>query len=108
MDDLPEEIKPERKAVWELLDEAEAQRLQILANGYVPVPCNGKIPTIAAWQSGRPSEDEIKQWTKFCPKATNTGITTSDVPTCDVDVMDVGIADEIQAAIERLTGADPL
>jgi hypothetical protein len=108
MDDLPEEIKPERKAAWERLDEAEAQRLQLLANGYGPVPCNGKIPTITAWQNGRPSEDEIKQWTKFCPKAMNTGITTAYVPTCDIDVTNVGIADEIQATIERLIGADLL
>src|SRR5262245_4813984 len=108
MDDLPEEIKPERKAAWELRDEAEAQRLQLLANGYVPVPCNGKIPTIAAWQNGRPSKDEIRQWTKFCPKAMNTGITTAYVPTCDIDVTNVGIANEIQATIEGLIGADPL
>jgi hypothetical protein len=108
MDDLPEEIKPERKAAWEQLDEAEAQRFQLLANGYVPVPCNGKIPTIAAWQSGCPSKDEIKQWTKFCPKATNTGITTAYVPTCDIDVTSAGIADEIQTMIERLIGLDPM
>src|SRR5262245_22191354 len=108
MDDLPEEIKPERKAAWERLDEAEVQRLQLLANGYLPVPCNGKIPTIAAWQKGRPSEDEIKQWSEFCPKATNTGITTAYVPTCDIDVTNVDIADEIQITIERLIGADPL
>jgi hypothetical protein len=108
MDDLLDEIKPQRKAAWELLDEAEVQRFQLLANGYVPVPCNGKVPTIAAWQSGCPSNGEIKQWTKFCPNATNTGITTAHVPTCDIDVTDVGIADEIQATIERLIGTDPL
>jgi hypothetical protein len=68
MDDLPEEIKPERKAAWERLDEAEVQRFQLLANGYVPVPCNGKIPTIAAWQNGRPSEDEIKAMDKVLPE----------------------------------------
>jgi hypothetical protein len=107
MDDLPEEIKPDRKAAWEQLDEAEAQRLQLLANGYVPVPCNGKTPTIAGWQNDRPTEDEIKQWTKFCPEAVNTGITTAYVPTCDIDVTNVVIAGEIQTMIGRLIGADP-
>jgi hypothetical protein len=108
MDDLPEEIKPKRKAAWEQLDEAEARRLQLLANGYVPVPCNGKVPTITAWQNGMPSVDEIRQWTKHCKNATNTGITTAYVPTCDIDVTNVDIADEIQTMIERLIGADPL
>jgi AAA domain len=108
MDDLPAAVKPERKAAWERLDEAEAQRLQVLANDYGPVPCIGKIPTITAWQDGCPSQDEIKQWTKFCPKAMNTGITTAYVPTCDIDITNVGIADEIQTTIERLVGADPL
>src|SRR5262249_7726967 len=76
--------------------------------GYGPVPCNGKVPTITAWQNGRPSEDEIKQWTKFCPKATNTGITTAYVPTCDIDVTNIDVADEIQTMIEHLIGVDPL
>ena len=38
----------------------------------------------------------------------NTGITTAYVPTCDIDVTNVGIADEIQTTIERLIGAHPL
>ena len=108
MDDLPEEIKPERKAVWEQLDEAEAQRLQLLANGYVPVPCNGKVPVITNWQNGRPSEGEIGQWKEFCKGATNTGVTTAYTPTVDIDVTNVDIADDIQTTVERLIGADPL
>src|SRR6476660_4295737 len=107
MDDLPEEIKPKRKAAWEQLDEAEAQRLQLLANGYVPVPCNGKVPVLSNWQNGKPEESEIKDWSRFCKNATNTGVTTAYTPTVDIDVLDTAIADEIQTTIERLIGADP-
>jgi len=35
-------------------------RLALRAQGYSPVPCKGKVPSIAEWQTKHsPSEDEI-------------------------------------------------
>src|SRR6476620_2145032 len=85
-------------ANWELADLAKAYRLKLLAAGYVPLPVTGKIPALAGWQNGVPDTDEIHQWTKGCPAAFNTGITTALTPTLDIDILN----EEAAVAVEDL------
>jgi hypothetical protein len=59
-----QEHKPNGKgAQAQSADDITALRLTLRENGYSPIPCVGKIPTLNAWQeSASATEDEIKRW----------------------------------------------
>jgi AAA domain/Bifunctional DNA primase/polymerase, N-terminal len=59
-------------------------RLAVQANGYAPIPCNGKVPAIPAWQNTADAScAEIARWT-----GTNTGVLTAFTPAIDIDITD--------------------
>ena len=69
-------------------------RLQMQANGFEPVPCVGKRPSITGWQ-GKTSASvaEIRAWT-----GTNTGCLTAHTPAIDIDITDpeaAALAEEV-------------
>jgi hypothetical protein len=94
-----------KEAKWEVADRAKATRLRLLSAGFVPVPVDGKRPAIAGWQNPNPpSEEELSQWTKVCPTATNTGVLCTNTPTIDVDILDMEVANEIQNIAAMMAG----
>jgi len=75
-----------------------AQRLKLLANGYPPLPIEGKRPPLKDWQKKiAASEAEIELWEKVYPYATNTGILTQLTPTLDIDITDSEAADAVES-----------
>jgi 8-oxo-dGTP pyrophosphatase MutT (NUDIX family) len=75
-----------------------ARRLALLANGYAPLPIEGKRPPLKDWQKKTAvSEAEIEFWEKVYPLATNTGILTQLTPTLDIDITNPETAEAIEA-----------
>jgi len=75
-----------------------ARRLALLANGYAPLPIEGKRPPLKDWQKKTAvSEAEIEFWEKVYPLATNTGILTQLTPTLDIDITNPEAAEAVEA-----------
>jgi hypothetical protein len=93
-----------REPLWEQLDRAETYRLRLFENGYIPLPCVGKVPTTAGWQQFIPTVDDIKDWKKYCTNAVNTGLLTAHNPVVDIDVRDAIVAGEMETLVEYMIG----
>ena len=53
-------------------------------NGFAPIPCSGKAPTIPGWQRKvEASPAEMALWS-----GANTGALTAYAPTIDIDIID--------------------
>jgi hypothetical protein len=75
-----------------------ARRLKLLANGYAPLPIEGKRPPLKDWQKKTAtSAAEIELWEKIYPQATNTGILTQLTPTLDIDITNPEAAEAVDA-----------
>ena len=75
-----------------------ARRLQLLANGYAPLPIEGKRPPLKDWQNKTATNAaEIELWEKVYPQATNTGILTQLTPTLDIDLTNPEPAEAVEA-----------
>jgi AAA domain/Bifunctional DNA primase/polymerase, N-terminal len=75
-----------------------AQRLKLLANGYAPLPIEGKRPPLKNWQKKTAANAaEIELWEKVYPYATNTGILTQLTPTLDIDIINPEAAEAVEA-----------
>jgi hypothetical protein len=75
-----------------------ALRRQLRRNGFAPIPCEGKRPSLKAWQEKNDANDtEIVLWEKLFPHAENTGILTRNAPTIDIDILDPEAAEAIEA-----------
>jgi hypothetical protein len=95
------------KEAWRVADEIVAQRLALVAGGYLPVPCRGKKPIGPeehgrGWQKTNASANDIRQWPRQHPDAPNTGILTRTTPAVDIDVRDEAVATRLHAMIARL------
>ena len=95
---------PEREPAWLRLDRATAYRKHLLAAGYRPLPVNGKAPPIKGWPDIEATDVLIDRWANEYADATNTGIITHRTPAIDIDVLDPGVADELQELAERMIG----
>jgi Bifunctional DNA primase/polymerase, N-terminal len=74
------------------------RRLKLLANGYAPLPIEGKRPPLKDWQNKTATNAaEIKLWEKVHPQATNTGILTQLTPTLDIDITNPEAAEAVEA-----------
>jgi hypothetical protein len=93
-----------REATWQLLDRATAQRKRLLIAGYVPIPTAGKRPVLDEWQNSQPTERDIDGWARDYTQAGNTGILTRTTPAVDIDVLDVDVANELQALLLSMIG----
>ena len=95
---------PEREPAWLRMERATAYRKHLLAAGYRPLPVNGKAPPIKGWPDIEATDLLIDRWANEYVDATNTGIITHRTPAIDVDVLDPGVADELQELAERMIG----
>jgi putative DNA primase/helicase len=79
-----------------------ALRLQLLANGYAPIPVDGKRPPLKDWQMKTdPNAEEIELWEKTYPYAKNTGILTATTPTLDIDIKNPEAAEAVEAMVSE-------
>ena len=84
-----------------------AQRNQLLANGYLPLPLDGKRPTYKGWTRQHIDTawlDSFKRKTKY----SNTGLRCDNLIGFDIDVLDFDLADSIEALIEQHAGPTEL
>src|SRR5262249_7658019 len=81
--------------------EITALRLRMLETGYTPVPVNGKIPPLSAWQTTPVSADSVKKWEADFDKAHNTGATCRNMPTLDIDVKNPDAAAAAEEIIRK-------
>ena len=95
---------PERDPAWLRMDRATACRKRLLAAGYLPIPVNGKAPPIKGWPDIEATDVLIDRWANEHADATNTGIITHRTPAIDIDVLDPGVAREVQELAERMIG----
>jgi Bifunctional DNA primase/polymerase, N-terminal len=84
-----------------MLEARTQRRLQLRANGYMPLPLYGKVPPVKQWQKLTViSRDMITLWNKVWPDAINTGALTRNTPSLDLDIMHEPAA----VAIEEFIG----
>ncbi|MGO9049926.1 MAG: bifunctional DNA primase/polymerase [Xanthobacteraceae bacterium] len=78
------------------LDRATACRKQLLAVGFLPLPCNGKIPPIVGWSDIEATDKIIDRWASQYSEAINTGIITRTTPAIDLDILHQEAADALE------------
>jgi hypothetical protein len=94
-------------------------RLQLRANGYLPVPvagpkmaCGapGKQPVMKDWRNICASADkaEVSRWASSEPGCTNTGISCEAMACTDIDVPVPELAGRIERAAVAILGPTPL
>jgi RecA-family ATPase len=91
-------------ASWEILDAAAVARKRLLKAGYMPIPTEGKRPPVPGWQNLVATDADIDGWFLKYDNAFNTGVLTRTTPAVDIDVLDPGVADEIEALLWETTG----
>ena len=69
-------------------------RLAVLANGYTPIPLDGKKPTLNNWQNTVASKEVVGRWGNVGP---NTGMLTATAPVLDIDILDERAAQIVDA-----------
>jgi hypothetical protein len=75
-------------------------RVALLAQGYSPLPCKGKAPSIAEWQTKyAPTEEEIRAW-----PGGNTGVLTGNTVVLDIDVLDPDAAQYVEELVREMFG----
>jgi Bifunctional DNA primase/polymerase, N-terminal len=97
-DDFEFEELPQGERLWQIHDRVTTQRKRLLAAGFLPLPINGKIPSIPGWQDIVATPTVINKWTTQWPDAMSTGLLTRTTPAIDVDIMHP----EAAAAVEVL------
>jgi hypothetical protein len=70
-------------------------RLAMLANGYTPIPLDGKKPMLNNWQNTVAAKEVVERWGNAGP---NTGMLTAATPVLDIDILDEHAAQIVEAA----------
>jgi hypothetical protein len=86
-------------ASWQIRDTATNQRKHLLQAGYLPIPTEGKKPSIPGWQTLVATEGDIDGWFHQYPAALNTGILTRTTPAVDIDVYDPDVAQAVETML---------
>jgi hypothetical protein len=68
-------------------------RLAMLANGYTPIPINGKRPILDGWQNTQPLKEVIDRWGNAGPR---TGMLTKTTPVLDIDIRNAEAAEIVE------------
>lgn len=99
-------------------DAITALRLQLLHNGYAPIPVvaadapgqsPGKRPGLAGWQLLPLDPQTIRRWSVGpLRRCSNTGLRTGTLLGIDIDVLEPGLARELCALATRFLGSTPL
>jgi hypothetical protein len=86
-------------------------RLQLLDNGWSPIPVRGKVPVIREWERfcrSYPSDDDVEAWERNHRRAGNTGIALGRQVCIDIDVgSDEVLARQIRAEAVACFGSTP-
>jgi hypothetical protein len=70
------------------LDDMTALRLQLMWNGYLPIPLFGKDPTLPRWSALEAvNRKHVEMYAKQWPDAVNTGGVTRRTPAIDNDIL---------------------
>jgi hypothetical protein len=79
-------------------------RMQLLKNGYLPLPAIGKRVLIPDWSKIPISAEVIRKWETSRKGEINTGIRTGKVVGVDLDVTDNGLVDKLQNMAFKVLG----
>lgn len=74
-------------------------RRTLIANGYWPIPVQGKRPTLDGWSTLNMQLDEVEGFIHDHPRLTNTGILTGELVAVDIDAPTPAMAEKL---IDRL------
>jgi hypothetical protein len=81
-------------------DDVTRYRQRVRVAGYLPVPVAGKAPVSQGWQKLTDTNaEQIADWGKHWPDATNTGVLTLRTPALDVDVLDQEAAEAVESLV---------
>src|SRR5262252_10863321 len=80
----------------------------LIANGYEPVACDGKIPVATEWQKRLNTPEVVLAERAAFPRATNTGLRTGRAVAIDIDLVDVDHATQMQHLAENVLGTTSL
>ena len=77
--------------------EPHAARSAMLANGYVPIPLDGKKPILNGWQNMTVNQQTIDGW----GSKGNTGMRTAFTPVFDIDILHEHAAQLIEEVVRN-------
>jgi hypothetical protein len=83
-------------------------RIQLLNNGYEPIPTRGKRPAAIGWTTGDITEDRIGRETGAYPDALNTGLRTGRLVGIDIDIVDQDHVNKLLEIVVDKIGHSPL
>jgi AAA domain/Bifunctional DNA primase/polymerase, N-terminal len=72
-------------------------RSKMFANGYVPIPLDGKKPILSAWQSMAVNQQTIDGW----GSRGNTGMRTAFTPVFDIDILHERAAQSVEEVVRK-------
>jgi len=84
-----------------------AKRIDLVANGYEPLPLKGKIP-IPGWQKDEINAERLSVWDEQHSGYLNTGLRTGTLAVVDNDVTDGELSKAVDSLIEKILGPSPL
>ena len=80
--------------------EATELRLAMLANGYQPLPAQGKRVLLEGWSTkATVASSEVSAWGTEHPQWNNTGTLTAHTPTIDGDIRDPAAAEAFEELV---------
>ena len=78
--------------------DVEELRCKLAAQGYSPLPLNGKRPPMKEWTTKTTTNvEEVVLWGKVYPDCPNTGVLTRLIPAIDIDITDPSAADQVES-----------
>ena len=72
---------------WAIFDPENGSDSELIANGYEPIPVNGKAPVAPGWQTGEITPERIAREREEHPNAINTGLRTGRLVGLDIDCL---------------------
>ena len=91
------EEPPQGDRRWQIHDRVTTQRKRLLAAGYLPLPINGKVPSIPGWQDIIATPAIIDRWIDQWPDSMSTGLLTKATPAIDIDIVHAQAAAAVEA-----------
>jgi putative DNA primase/helicase len=83
-------------------------RIQLLNNGYEPIPTRGKRPAVMGWTTGEITEERVVRETIEYDDALNTGLRTGHLVGIDIDIVDQDHVSKLLQIVVDKIGYSPL
>lgn len=87
----------------ETQDKTTELRLQVLNNGYVPLPNNKKACFVKGWPSLKVDEERVRSWQTEEPRAKDTGLRCSTIVAIDRDIEEPELMKRFDAVLRAMT-----